>query len=44
MRAIGFFYCTLWVALCINGYTIEHVAMIAIGLAMIAGSYYFERR
>ena len=44
MRAIGFFIALFGWLFAINGYTIEHVVMIAIGLAMIAGSYYLERR
>jgi hypothetical protein len=44
MRSIGLFLVLFGWLLAINGYTIEHVTMIAAGVAMVAGSYYLERR
>jgi len=44
MKAIGFFIAFFGWLFSINGYTIEHVAMIGTGLTLIALGYYLERR
>lgn len=43
MRTVGFFIAFLGWLMSAGGYSGEHIAMIVIGLLMVAGSYYFAK-
>lgn len=44
MRTLGFIIALFGWLMSMQGYTAEHVIMIVVGLGMVAGSYYLERR